>query len=306
MKISHCCAAFGLISATALSCAPLRADPLEDDYLKTRNAYVSRFDPGDREVDYKKIEAPLKRAYDDLQGRLRKIVGDLQIKGAKGAGKLNAMSLVKGDMEFGALDALVYQLDGKGSEATQAYVTTSGIVAAWLKEHQDWWDKGVENVPPQAEAALKFDGFYTQAISSDAAVTRFAVLDVKAPEGASFARAMLDRRQQDDGPGAPNEIIVSVVRNGRVVIVTAPATPKPPVIAACEKVWKDFEKKSSLAQERYSESGLKDEAALKQSETLRTEGDKAFRACYGEKIRAMPVYAKLSARAQALADRLPK
>jgi len=286
--------------ALALGAGPARADALDDDYIKARNAYIARFDPGDKEVDFNKIEGPLKAALADLEGRLQKLVGDSQIQGAKGAGKLNEMSLIKGDMEFGALDALVYQLDGKGNEKTQVFVTTSGIVGAWLKEHADWWDKGLENVPPQAEAALKFDGFYTQAISSDAAVTKFADLDVKTPDGASFARGMLDRRQQDDGPGAPNEIIVSLIRNGRVYILTAPATPKPPVIAACEKVWKDFENKSNAAQKRYSASGLKDEAALKQSETLRTDGDKAFRACYGEKLKAMPVYAKLAERAQGL------
>ena len=300
MKSINGLAGLALCATAALLSAPLRADPLEDDYLKTRNGYVARFDPGDKEVDYKKIEAPLKQAYEDLQGRLRKIVGDPQIRGAKGPGKLNEFSLLKGDQEFGALDALVYPLDGKA----QAYVTTSGIVGVWLKEHADWWDKGLENVPPQAEAALKFDGFYTQAISSDAAVTKFAELPVKAPAGASFARAMLDRRQQDDGPGAPDEIIVALIRNGRVFIAAAPATPKPPVIAACEKVWKDFENKANAAQKRYSDSGLKDEAALKQSETLRPDGDKAFRACYADAVRGLPVYQKLVARAQSRIDAL--
>ena len=275
MKPVRCILLAGLFAATALASAPSRADSLEDEYLKARNGYVARFDPGEKEVDYKKVEAPLKRAYADLQGKLRKIVGKPDIKGATGEGKLNAFSLMKGDQEFGALDALVFKLDAK----TQAYVTTSGLLAAWLKEHKDWWDKGTPNVPQDASGALKFDGFYTQAISSDAAVVTFADLAIKSPEGADFARAILDRRQQDDGPGAPDEIIVSLVRNGRVAIVTAPATPKPPVIAACEKVWTDYLKKSDAAQERYQASGLKDEAASKEGETLRSDGDKAFRAC---------------------------
>ncbi|HMN71318.1 MAG TPA: hypothetical protein PKA55_05560 [Rhodoblastus sp.] len=291
--------ALGACVAT-LGVAGAHADALDDDYIRARNSYVARFDPGDREVDYKKIEAPHKAALSNLEGKLRRRLGDPMSRGARGQGRLNAMSLVKGDMEFGALDALVYPFDDKA----QAYVSTSGIVAAWLKEHADWWDKGLENVPPQAEAALKFDGFYTQAISSDAAVTKFADLGVKTPDGAGFARAMLDRRQQDDGPGAPDEIIVGAIRGGRVYIVTAPAAPKPPVIAACEQVWKDYEERSETAQKRYSDSGLKDEAALKQSETLRTEGDRAFRACYGEKIKATPVYAKLVERAQALVERI--
>lgn len=286
-----------------IAAAPLRADPLEDDYLKARDAYVARFDPGDKEVDYKKVEAPLKRAYEDLQDKLRKIVGDPRIEGVRDAGKLNEFSLVKGDMEFGALDALVFKRDGG---KTLVYVTTAGLVDAWLKQHKDWWDKGTPNTPQDIAGALKFDGFYTQAISSDAAVVKFADLAIKTPEGAGAARAMLDRRQQDDGPGAPDEIVVSLVRAGRVYIVTAPAQPRPPVIAACEHIWKEYEKRSMAAQERYSSSGLKDEDALKSSETLRTEGDRAFRACYGEKVRAAPVYAKLVDRAQALLEKLPR
>ena len=213
-------------SAAALCATQARADPLDDDYIRARNSYVARFDPGDREVDQKKMEAPLKRAREDLQNKLRRIVGEPQIKGVTGAGALNDMSLVKGDMEFGALDALVYRLGGKGNENAKAYVTTSGIVAAWLREHRDWWDKGPVNVPAQVEAALKFDGFYTQAISSDAAVTRFADLDLKTKGGDGLARAMLYRRQQDDGPGAPDEISVSAIRVGRVYIAKRPAAPK--------------------------------------------------------------------------------
>lgn len=296
-------AALGLFAATAFPSAPLRADPLEDDYLKARNAYIARFDAGDKEVDYKKVEAPLKRAEADLQNRLRKIVGKPDIRGASGEGKLNEMSLMKGDIEFGALDALVFGLDGGKS---RAYVTTTGLLGAWLNEHRDWWDKGAPNVPQDAAAALAFDGFYTQALSHDAAVVKFAELAIKPPEGAAFAQGMLDRRQQDDGPGAPDEIIVSLVRGGRVYIVTAPATPKPPVIAVCEKVWKDYLKKADAAQERYQQSGLKDEAASKEGETLRSDGDRAFRACYGEKIKASPVHATLLARAQKLLDTLPR
>lgn len=294
--------AFG-VCALVLGAAQARADALEDEYLKARSAYVARFDPGEKEVDYKKIEAPLKRAYADLQNKLRRILGKPGIVGAKGEGKLNEFSLLKGDQEFGALDALVYPLDGKGNENAHAYVTTSTLLVAWLKDHRDWWDKGSENVPQQAEAALKFDGFYTQAISTDAAVVKFADLDVKAPAGASV-RAMLDRRQQDDAPGAPDEIIVGAVHSGRVYIVTAPAVPKPPVITACENVWKDFETKSNEVYEKYRASDLKDEASMTQSETLRRDGDKAFRACYAEKVKALPVYAKLVERAQGLVERI--
>ncbi len=80
-------------SAAALCVAQARADALDDDYIRARNSYVARFDPGDREVDQKKVEAPLKRAREDLQKKLRRIVGEAQIKGVKGAGALNDMSI---------------------------------------------------------------------------------------------------------------------------------------------------------------------------------------------------------------------
>lgn len=297
--------ALGLCLA-ALGAAPARADALQDDYLKARNGYVARFDPGGKEVDFNKVDAAQKRALADLQTRLRKIVGRPGLAGATGEGRLNLASLIKGDMEFGALDALVFELGGKGAAGAQAVVTTTGLMAAWLKEHGDWWDKGAPNVPQTPEAALKSDSFYTQAISTDAAVTQFAKLAIRTPEGVDFARAMLDRRQQDDGPGAPDEIIVAATRGGRVYILTAPALPKPPVIAACELVWKDAEKKSNEAYEKARSGAMKDEEATKLGETLRSAGDKAFRACYAEKIKATPVYAKLVERAQGLVERVGK
>ena len=292
------------VCAVALCVSQARADALEDAYLKARDAYVARFDPGGKELDYKKIEAPLNKAIADLQNRLRRIVGNPGIKGATGDGKYASDTLIKDDIGFGALDALVFTLDGKGDDRPRVYVTTTGLLGVWLKAHKDWWDKSVSNVPQTAAKALASGDFYTQAISADAAVVKFADLVVQAPAG-DIVHAMLDRKQQDDGPGAPDEIIVATTRNGRLYIATAPALPKAPIIAACEKVWKDFEAKSNAAQKRYSDSGLKDEAALKRSETLRTQGDKAFRACYAEKIKGMPVYAKLNARAQSLIDSLP-
>lgn len=297
MITSKAILAIGLC-ALSLAAAPARADALDDDYLKARNGYIGRFNP-EKEIDFAKIDAPLKRAMADLQSKMRKVVGKSGVAGASGEGKYAIETLIKSDVGFGALDALVFKIDAK----TQAYVTTKGLFDAWLKEHKDWWEKGMVNVPQDVGGALSSESFYTQAISSDAAVAKFADLAVKAPDGVT-ARAMLDRRQQDDGPGAPDEIIVAAARGDRVYIVSAPALPKPPVIAACEKVWKDFEKKSEEAYEKGRSGAMKEDESSKLGETLRSDGDRAFRACYAEKIKEMPVYAKLVERVQALVDKL--
>ncbi len=262
--------AFALL-VCAVAPAPLRADPLEDEYLKARDAYIVRFDPGDKEVDYDKIDKAEKEARDDLQARLRKIIGAPQIKGATGDGNINLLNLVKGEMEFGNLDGLVYKMDGGRA---QVVVTTIGLLQAWLRGHADWWGKDVQNVPQDVTSALADEDFYTQALSRDAAVTKFTDLPVTKPEGVEFALALLDRRQQANGSGAPDEIIVSILRGGRLYVVAATAQPKPNVIAACEKVWK----KTSH------------------------EGDHAFHACYAERVKGLPVYRKFVAQAQRLID----
>jgi hypothetical protein len=46
-------------------------------------------------------------------------------------------------------------------------------LAGWLRAHKDWWDKGLKNVPQQIAAALDDESFYTQAMSTDAAVVNF-------------------------------------------------------------------------------------------------------------------------------------
>jgi hypothetical protein len=289
------------LAAICVCAAPatLRADPLEADYLKARDAYVARFDPGDKQVDADKIDKLQKPALADLQARLRKIIGRLRIKGATGEGTINMDTLLKGDMGYGALDALAYKIDGGRA---QVVATTSGLVANWLDAHKAWWDKGEANVPPEAHAALRFDGFYTQALVGDAAITKFADLPVATPTGADFAVAMLDRRQQADFSGAPDEIIVALMREGRLTIVTEPAQPKLAPIAACEKVWKDYEDKANAQMEGAPASASKDEAAGNDSETTRADGDRAFRACYGEKVKALAAYPKLLAQAQRLLD----
>ena len=47
-------------------------------------------------------------------------------------------------------------------------VTTEGLFKIWLREHRKWWRDN--NVPQDPAKALRHTSFYTQAMSTDAAV----------------------------------------------------------------------------------------------------------------------------------------
>lgn len=274
--------------ALLATAAPACAAPL-DDYLKARDAYVAKFDPGDKELDYKKVEKPLAAAMADLEKKLRALVGAVDIPGG-GQGKSNLGSLIKGDMDFGKLDGIVFATGGGKIETV---VTTRGLVDRWLVEHKDWWDKGTPNVPQKASDALGFDGFYTQALSGDAAISKFADLPVTKPDGAETAFAMLDLRSQDVGVGKPDEIIAALVRGDRVFLVSMPLAGKAPAFAPCDAAWKAFEKKIAKAD---------GDAAS----NLEEEGAAAYRTCYVEKLKATPAWQAAVAQAQKTIDALPK
>ena len=82
--------------------------------------------------------------------------------------------------------------DGKYVEPkSHIIVTTQPLFERWLRAHKDWWGKKHKNVPQQIGAALKDESFYTQAISTDAAVVNFNELPIAKPASATFAFAML-------------------------------------------------------------------------------------------------------------------
>lgn len=148
-------------------------------------------------------------------------------------------------------------------------------------------------MPQKTADALAFDGFYTQALSGDAAVSKFADLPVTKPEGADVATAMLDLRSQDVGVGRPDEIIVALVRGERVFLVSSPAAGKAPAFPACDAAWKVIEKKAARAD---------GDTASK----LEEEGSAAYRTCYVEKLKATPSWQAFIAQAQKAIDALPK
>jgi hypothetical protein len=289
-----------LLLVAPLAC---RASPLEDAYFAARDDSIAKF---------KAIEDAGK--YDDAARRLHKlalarlgkltepIVGPVALKGFPAEANTNLDSLVTGDFGFGLLDGLNYASpDGK----THVIVTTDSLFDHWLREHRDWWGPKTENVPQQVDAALRSEAFYTQALQTDSAISRYVELPLVRPAKAKFAFAMLIARTQILGPRTPDELMVSVVWGGRVFVINASTRTRVKPIPVCDAIWKEGERKAAEAQDAYIASQLEDKELFEQGTRAEEDGDAAFHRCFAERARSQPFFAALTGQAQALLDALP-
>jgi hypothetical protein len=282
MRLSTTLAA--LLVAVPLAAA---ATPQEDAYIAARDKYLKHFE----RIDPAASEAATKEeqlAIGDLEGQLKTIVGPMVVKGADPAPRSIVDTLTSGDDTFGHLDGLAY---GPIGNEQMTVVTTEGLLKNWLKLHESWWGDKEPKMPQTPSAALKTEGFYTQAIADGAAFMFYAELPLAKPATADFAVAYLYVTAQDTGPWQPNQILVSVIRNGRLFIATRPAKTPIPKIAACEAIWKAAEKKGAQAA-----GGVED---------LRDKADKDFHRCFAERAKAAAFFPKLTAEAQAIVNGLP-
>ncbi len=277
-------AALGLVLAAGLPLAA-SATPQEDAYIAARDKYLKHFETSDpaKDADQKAMD----RAIADLKDKVEAIIGPVTVKGVDPKPHNNLDTLSSGDDTFGHLDGLAY---GPPGNQRMAMVTTEGLLKSWLTRHKTWWGRDEAKMPQTPAAALKTEGFYTQAIGFDAAFQFYAELPIAKPASASFAVSYLYVTAQDFGPWKPNEILVSVMQGGKVYIASMPAKTPVPAIAACDAIWKAAEKKSE---------GKDD------FDDIRKQGDADFHRCFAERAKAMPFFAKLTAEAQALLDTLP-
>lgn len=281
-------AAFACVFLSVLAGNAGAASPV-DQYLASRDRYIATLNKqfeemakqdGDAKA-YDVVGKAEKAALSDLEGQLRGLIGQVTLPGFSSEGTVNLGTLFDGEMEFGRLDGLVY--NAKSGDG-QALVSTRALVQSWLRGHREWWgdQPSSGNVPQDLDNALRSEAFYTQALSTDAAVTKYAEIPLTISGEGVSAHAMLNGRQQDDGPFLPNEIIVSVVVGDKVFILTEPVTAKIQKIKACDQVWDRYRKKAGIA------TG---------------EGDKAYRKCFEDRFKALPAFAIVARQAQALAER---
>ncbi|MBR0869504.1 hypothetical protein JQ633_03975 [Bradyrhizobium tropiciagri] len=285
----------------------------EDRYIAARDAAIAKFakPSKDGKIDdaADKAEAA---ARGDLKTQLAAILPEPPRPGF-GPAEINLDTLYKGDMGFGLLDGLRFDAetgrdgakigdkrpDGSFVEPkAHIIVTTESLFARWLREHKTWWDKGVKNVPQQIGAALKFEGLYTQAISTDAAVINFNDLPITKPASATSSYGFLAARTQDSFPDAADEVFVTALANGKFYIAYGEIAPTVEV-PACTAIRAEFNKKADDAAEKLDRKQITRKAYDKLGD-LRQQGEDAFKRCFTERAPQQPAFAEAARQAQAL------
>ncbi|QPF83104.1 hypothetical protein IC762_25675 [Bradyrhizobium genosp. L] len=298
-----------LVLSTAHAASP------EDRYIAARDAAIAKF--AKLEKDGKTGEAVDKAeaaARADLKTQLTSILSEPARPGY-GPAQINLDTLYKGDMGFGMLDGLRFDAetgrdggkigdkrpDGSFVEPkAHILVTTEPLFARWLREHKAWWDKGTKNVPQQVDAALKFEGLYTQAISTDAAVINFNDLPLAKPAQASYAYGFLAGRTQDSFPDAADEVFAVAIANGKLYIAYGEIAPTVQV-PACTAIRADFNKKADEAAEKLDKKQITRKAYDKLGD-FRQQGEDAFKRCFTERAPQQPAFAEATRQAQALLE----
>lgn len=280
----------------ALPLAASAASP-EDSYIAARDKYVAKLKTNG-EVDEKAARQE-QDARIDLEKQLRAILGPVTIEGIPADGKLNLETLIEGELGFGQLDALSHQT---GDDGPRLLVTTPALAKRWIVAHRKWWD--ANNVPQELNAALKSEPFYTQAMSADAAVFRFADIPVTKPDSAAFATAMLIARRQDIGLTTPDEVLVAVVRADRLFVWQVQAQVAAAINPACEAIWNDAVAQGDKAYEAYQASDPKDEKLFEEQTRLLQQGDDALRRCFAARVKSEAYFPALVKQAQELVDKV--
>jgi hypothetical protein len=153
-------------------------------------------------------------------------------------------------------------------------------------------------VPQQIGAALKAESFYTQAISTGAAVVNFNLLPIAKPASATFAYAILAGRTQDDIPDAADQVFVSALANGEVYVAYGSIEPEVR-IAACTAIRTDYNKRAEQGDDDFRFKKI-DKKAYDKLPNLRQQGEDAFKRCFSERAPREPSFAEATKQAQAL------
>lgn len=291
------------LAIVLLALAPIVANAAspEDAYFSARDRYLTKFkkleDAG--KVDDRATKEE-ESARGELETQLRRVIEPHGAEGVAEPGKLSLETLFPAEIGADALDGLTYSFDEKG----QLLISTEALFKSWLRAHQKSWSKP-EKPPRTLDQALKSEFFYTLAVSPDAAVTKYADLPIEKPGKAGVVVAFLDLRSQDDaGATAPNEIIVSVAREGKLFVASTPAKAKIVADPSCEKGWKDNEAEAKEAFEAYRASDQKNQKLFDKYSKLQEEGGAAFRRCFVERAKKEAFFTELTQEAQKLVDRL--
>ena len=270
----------------------------EEKYFETRDNFIREFEKASTpldsltEQDQHALDEKDRHALAELEKQLKAIVGPVNVEGFPKEGKINLETLQNGDLGFG-------QVDGLRFSAKQEYlfVTTDNILKKYLAEQPE--------LPKDLAELSRTAEFYSCAFTSGAAVTYFAEIPVKSPNGKSDVRAFLGLTAQDIGPFIPKDVFVFVTKGNRILAVQSPAAAEITEIPQCRNEWEKFAKKKADAMEVYRSSGLNNEKAFDEEvQQYEQQGFEAYQRCYDREARNQKFFASLKKQAQSIVDRL--
>ena len=269
----------------------------EQTYLAARDAQIKKIAAAEKKlgVSSDRFTKLHDGALADLEKQLREIIGPSKptLPGLVNGPKVNYEALLKNDLGFGMMDGLAYWSE---DDKTRVVVTTEGLFKTWLREHRKGW-YGRE-IPQDPAKTLADESFYTQAVNSDATLSKYAELPIKKPSTVSVAYAMLGGWSQDDGPWEPDELVISALQGGKLYVVRAKTGTKLGPFPPCKAVWDEAERKSNEAFQHPKAKGP-------DSGKLREQGAAAFRRCFAGQAPKDKGFADLVRQAQAMIDGLP-
>ena len=288
--------------------APVSA---EDRYIATRDAAMAKIAKlYDARKDDEASKAE-KAADVELTAQMKAILAEPDRKGF-GPLKLNLDAYTSGDQGFGLLDGLRFDslVGDNGEKAGESgggkyvepkshfIVTTQPLLERWLRGHKEWWGKDKNNVAQQLDAALKQEDFYTQAISTDAAVINFSELPIALPAGAKLAVAILGGRTQDTMPDEADEVFVSALANGKAYVAYGSIKPGMK-IPACIAIRAEANKNAEKAAADFEAKRI-DKKTYDKLGDLRQRGEDAYKKCFAQRAPQQPSFAETTKQAQAL------
>jgi hypothetical protein len=273
------------------------AASLEQSYLAARDAQIRKIAAAQKKMGTDGVDKIQEQALAELEKQLKQIVGasKLSVPGVKATSKINIESLSENELGFGMLDGLTYASE---DYKTQVVVTTEGLLKAWMRRDRKPNDSKKSQDPSKA---ITSEEFYTQAVNSDATLSKYAELPIRKPAAASAAYAMYGGWAQDDGPWEPDELVMSVMQGGKIYVVRVPASTKLGPFPACQAVW---DKADRRANEVYERAPSKPKIVPDTSK-IREEGAAAFRRCFAEQAPKEKGFADLVRQAQTIVDGLP-
>lgn len=290
-----------VLGAAALIAVRAEAASPEETYFAARDSAIAKVKAANKPVGPtdpvpQEVSDVDRQSLAALEPQLRAIIGAVTIEGFGGPAKINLDTLYDGYEGFGLLDGLVY---GDVDAKTRVIVTTESLFRHWLREHEKWLGEQYAPLPQDAAAAVATEGFYGQAVLTDAAILRYADLPVRKPAGAAFVYAMLAARTQDDPPGKADEIFVALGQGGRVFIASTREFGAVGPIAACDAI------KQELARRAAAATAPADGKAGETSDELSGKSDAEFLRCFAERAKNQKGFAAALRAAEALMARLP-